>query len=483
MYGVRNILFILAAVLCLFAGCSEYHTSDDPTLRLAFSTDTLSFDTVFTAQGSATAQMKVYNRNASALLIDRVWLKEGKAYRVNIDGEPDADKWRDIQINGHDSLYLFIRVEIDPLDQDNPVLVTDQLCFHLKNGHTQEVELEAYGQDVKRIGRKGCGRTDTTSMAFTAERPYLVFDTLIIRENMLLEAGTTVYMHNGACIYVGGDVTAAGTVSHPIVFRGDRLDRLFDSVPYAFAGGSWNGIYLQGTPAQKYELQYVDILSGNIGLYSYNDGKGATLPQLTMNGCRIHNHSMYGLVLVNTDATVTNSEISNCASYCVYCAGGTQQFIHTTVASYFGFTNIRIQSVAKDDVAAVFIDNLDKTAHTTTSFYNSIITGYLSNQLVVATPFDQYYPGEFIGNYLKTDSLHIPNARDNTYWQKTDTAELFVNDFYKYKEYIYYNFHLDSISPAIGIADSLLAVPYPLDRDGVSRAGIKPDAGCYQHLP
>lgn len=483
MYGVRNILFILAAVLCLFAGCSEYHTSDDPTLRLAFSCDTLSFDTVFTAQGSATAQMKVYNRNASALLIDRVWLKDGKAYRVNIDGEPDADKWRDIQINGHDSLYLFIRVEIDPLDQDNPVLVTDQLCFHLKNGHTQEVELEAYGQDVQRIGHKGCGRTDTTSMAFTAERPYLIFDTLIIRENMLLEAGTTVYMHNGACIYVGGDVTAAGTAKNPIVFRGDRLDRLFDSVPYAFASGSWNGIYLQGTPAQKYELQYVDILSGNIGLYSYNDGKSATLPQLTMNGCRIHNHSMYGLVLVNTDATVTNSEISNCASYCVYCAGGTQRFFHTTVASYFGFTNIRIQSVAKDDVAAVFIDNLDKTAHTTTSFYNSIITGYLSNQLVVATPFDQYYPGEFIGNYLKTDSLHIPNARDNTYWQKTDTAALFVNDFYKYKEYIYYNFHLDSISPAIGIADSLLAVPYPSDRDGVSRAGIKPDAGCYQHLP
>lgn len=464
-------------------GCSEYKISGDPTLRLAFSTDTLSFDTVFTAQGSATAQMKVYNRNAAALLIDRVWLEEGKAYHVNIDGEPDADKWRNIQINGHDSLYLFIRVEIDPTDQDNPVLVTDQLCFHLASGHTQEVELEAYGQDVRRIGRKGCGRTDTTSMVFTAKRPYLIYDTLIIRENMQLEAGTTVYMHNGACIYVGGDVTAAGTVTHPIVFRGDRLDRLFDSVPYAFAGGSWNGIYLQGTETQKYDLQYVDILSGNIGLYSYNDGKGASLPQMTMNGCRIHNHSMYGLVLVNTDATVTNSEISNCASYCVYCAGGTQKFIHTTVASYFGYTTIRIQSVAKDDVAAVFIDNLDKKAQTTTSFYNSIITGYLPNQLVVATAFDRYYPGEFIGNYLKTDSLDIPNARDNIYWQKTDTAKLFVNDFYKYKEYIYYNFHLDSLSPAIGIADSLLAVPYPMDRDSLSRAGLKPDAGCYQHLP
>lgn len=470
-------------MIAFLVGCSEYRVSDNPTLRLAFSTDTLCFDTVFTAQGSATAQMKVYNRNASALRIDRVWLKDGKAFRVNIDGEPNDERWTDFQINGGDSMYLFVRVEIDPLDQDNPVLVTDQLIFHLASGHTQEVELEAYGQDVRRIGKKGCGRTDTTSMAFTAQRPYLVFDTLIIRENMDIEAGTTVYMHNGACIFVGGDVTAEGTVQHPIVFRGDRLDRLFDSVPYAFAGGSWNGIYLQGTPAQKYALNYVDILSGNIGLYSYNDGREATRPQLTMNGCRIHNHSMYGLVLVNTDATVTNSEISNCASYCVYCAGGTQQFIHTTVASYFGYTSIRIQSVAKDDVAAVFIDNLSKTMPTTTSFYNSIITGYLSNQLVVATPFDQYYPGEFIGNYLKTDTLQIPNARDNTYWQKTDTAEVFVKDFYKYKEYIYYDFHLDSLSPAMSIADSLIAVPYPTDRDGVSRALVKPDAGCYQHRP
>jgi hypothetical protein len=60
---------------------------------------------------------------------------------------------------------------------------------------------------------------------------------------------------------------------------------------------------------------------------------------------------------------------------------------------------------------------------------------------------------------------------------------VFVNDFYRYKEYVYYNFRLDSLSPAIGIGDSIAALPYPYDRDGFSRAGIKPDAGCYQHQP
>jgi hypothetical protein len=62
-----------------------------------------------------------------------------------------------------------------------------------------------------------------------------------------------------------------------------------------------------------------------------------------------------------------------------------------------------------------------------------------------------------------------------------DTASVFINDFYQYKEYIYYDFRLDSVSPAIGIGDSIVALPYPIDRDGVSRSGIKPDAGCYQH--
>ncbi|MBO4250246.1 MAG: hypothetical protein J5884_03210, partial [Paludibacteraceae bacterium] len=271
-----------------------------------------------------------------------------------------------------------------------------------------------------------------------------------------------------------------GTMDAPVIIRGDRLDRLFDSVPYSYAGGSWNGLYLQSDQPRTYTLNYMDILSGNVGLYCYNTGNTG-LSNLTMNGCRIHNHTLYGLVLVNTDAFVTNTEISNCASYCVYCSGGTHEFVHSTIASYFNYTSIRIQSVAKENCAAVYIDNLAKTGpQTNTSFYNSIITGYLTNQLVVATPFDRFYPGAFVGNYLKTDTLLIPHAAANVYWQKTDTTNVFVNDFYKYKEYVYYDFHLDSVSPAIGIGDSIAALPYPTDRDGVSRALKRPDAGCYQ---
>ena len=484
-FTIGRIIFVLNLLsLFLIPSCSEYTVSDDPTLRLRFSTDTLSFDTVFTETGSATLQLMVYNRNANALCIDRVWLEKGTVFRVNVDGEPDMERLTNIVLNGGDSLFVFVRLtEEYKSGSDDPVLIEDLLHFHLKAGTTQDVVLEAYGQDAIRIGHKGCGRTEKDDFTFTALKPYIVFDTLVVNGALTLEAGARLYMHAGACIYALGDVTANGTPDQPITLRGDRLDRLFDSVPYAYAGGSWNGFYLLTETPRTYTFSYVDILSGNVGLYCMSTCT-ATLPNLRMDGCRIHNHTLYGLVLMNTDALVTNTEISNCASYCVYCSGGEHSFVHSTIASYFGYTSIRIQQVAKDDVAAVFIDNLTKTEpFTTASFYNSIITGYLSNQLVVATPLDRYYPGTFVGNYLKTDTLPMPHAQDNVYWQKTDTASVFVNDFYKYKEYIYYDFHLDSLSPARHIGDSLAALPYPLDRDGVSRAFMRPDAGCYQYQP
>ena len=467
--------------ICALVSCREYQASADPSLRLSFSCDTLSFDTVFTEQGSATMQLMVYNRNASALIIDRVWIEDGEAFTVNVDGEPKLEQLTNLQINGGDSLYVFVRVtDFGKMAADGAIRIEDILHFHLTNGTTQQVLIEAFAQNATRLGRIGKGKTFISSYTFTAERPYILYDTIVVEGLLKLEAGSSLYMHNGACIIAQSDVEANGTLDAPIIIRGDRLDHLFDSVPYLYAGGSWNGIYLQSEQPRNYSMNYVDILSGNVGLYCYNSGANG-LSNLTMDGCCIHNHSKYGLVLVNTDALVTNTEISNCASYCVYCSGGTHEFVHSTIASYFNYTTIRIQSVAKENCAAVYIDNLSKTGpKTTTSFYNSIITGYLTNQLVVATPLDRFYPGVFVGNYLKTDSLAIPHAEANIYWQKTDTANVFVNDFYKYKEYIYYNFHLDSVSPAIGIGDSTVALPYPMDRDGVSRAFKRPDAGCYQ---
>ena len=482
---MRKSLYIFLFA-CALVSCREYQVSDNPSLHLRFSEDTLRFDTLFTEQGSATMQLMVYNPNTNALVIDRVWLEDGEAFRVNVDGEADLTRLKDLTIYGGDSMLVFVRVtDFGPMAENGAIRIEDKLHFHLAAGTTQEVLLEAYTQNATRIGKPGCQRTEIAGdYTFTAEKPYIIFDTLIIGGNVTIEAGTKLYMHQGASLYVLGDFFAPGTREAPILIRGDRLDNLFDSVPYLYAGGSWGGLYLQSEIPRNYQINYTDILSGTVGLACTSTCIGS-LPILKMDGCRIHNHNLYGLVLSHVDALVTNTEISNCASYCIYSKGGDHEFVHTTVASYFGFTDIRIQSATKEDAAAVYIDNLSKSEpQTITSFYNSVITGYTANQIVVATPFDQYYLGVFKGNYLKTDTLHMPHAEQNVYYEKTaDTTAVFVNNFYKYKEYVYYDFRPDSLSPLRGIGDSIAALPYPTDRNGVSRSETKPDAGCYQYLP
>ena len=472
------------ALLCLtMTACQEDILSSDPSQQLTFSHDSILFDTVFTSFGSSTKRMMVYNPNKHALLIDRVEMKSGKSFFINLDGENQIENMRDITLRGGDSLFLFVRAEIDPQDLNTPVLVEDTIVFHV-NQQAQTIYLQAYGQDVRVISSPE-KFVQYDRWLVENDKPYLIYDTVVVAGDLIIRPGATLYMHTGAMIYAYGNVTARGTLEQPIIIRGDRTDMLFDSVPYRVASGQWDGLYLvhlNGWRTPTYTLDYVDILSGTIGLYVQSENADRR-PQLSLKNARIHNHSIYGLVLQNVDAEVVNTEISNCASYCVYLAGGTHDFVHNTIASYFGYpyTTINIHNnILRDDVAAVYINNLSKNmAPTISSFYNCIITGARKNNVVVATPLPDYYEGEFVGNYLRADSLLETFAEHNVYASDSDTT-VFRNIYYLYEEYKYYDFQLDSLSPARAIGDSVAALKYPYDRLGIRRKS-HPDAGCYEY--
>ena len=125
-------IFFFAAILLIMVSCREYTVSDDPSLRLTFSTDTLRFDTIFTNQGSSTLQLMVYNRNASAIAIDRIWLDSTHIFEVNIDGEQDLSRIKQMTINGGDSAFVFVRTRMNKTGVNSAVLTEDQLHFHLK---------------------------------------------------------------------------------------------------------------------------------------------------------------------------------------------------------------------------------------------------------------------------------------------------------------------------------------------------------------
>lgn len=478
MRSVSIAVCVLSAIaVCLLSSCREEQVSCDPSLRLELSVDSLAFDTVFTGYGTSTRRVILRNPNANALVIDSIVLRDGRFFRANYDGEADDSRWQSMVIRGGDSAFVFVRAYIDPLGQNNPLIIEDELLFHY-NGNRTTLRLSAIGQDVIVLHKEDYH----ASKRFTADKPYLVLDTLIFRRKLTIDAGAMFYMHNNAVLFALADVSADGTQDKPIVFRGYRTDRLFDSVPYAYASGQWNGIYLlhDGTARRTYTFRYVDILSGNVGLFSQSENTSSPLPSLLVEGCRIHNMSVYGLVCLNTNARIVNTEVSNCASYGIYLQGGTHTLVHNTVAAYFGYpyTNLNIHSTQRDDVAAVFINNLSKlSAPMQTYMYNNIVTGARAQCLVLAAPLPEYYIGAFRGNYLRADTFDLPQFEANAYARDSDTV--FVNNHYLYKEYRYFDFHLDSLSPAIGIGDAEVAGAYPLDREGVSRTE-RVDAGCYQ---
>ena len=477
----QHILVLILCSLFFIPSCREEQLSSDPSLSLSFSTDTVAFDTVFTAVGSSTLRLMVYNRNKNALAISRIWLDNNTAFKVNVDGENDLTQLTDLQLNGGDSLFVFIKVNIDPLNKNNPILIEDNLHFAV-NEKTQSVHLEACGQDVHLI-KTAARSTSRKRMIFKADKPYLIYDTVSVTEQLTLDPGARLYFHDKALLMVYGDVVAQGTLSQPITLQGDRLDNLFEHVPYAYVAGMWGGVYLfdlKDSNKKKYVFNNVEILSANVGLYCVSE-KSSSLPMLTLSNSRIHNHAVYGLVLQNINAQIVNTELSNAAAYCAYLAGGHHTFIHSTIASFFNSTDVRIQSTSRVDVAAVYINNLSKEVTPThTSFHNCIVTGVRANNLLVATPYAQYYIDTIAGNYLKADTLQVAHALRNVYWQKND-SDVFVNTYYKYKESHYYDFRLAEHSPARGIGDSDVANQYPTDRLGHARNTGKPDAGCYQY--
>lgn len=481
-YQKRKTFFALFAIFFALFSCNPSITTD-PTAKLTFSTDTVCFDTVFTAQGSATSILMVYNTEKKAIHIDRISLQNGSAspFHLNIDGLTNSESVsEDITLESNDSLFIFVRVNIDPTDSLTPVFVSDRILFSF-NDKTQTVELEAFGQDVEII-RSTIFRNDTT---LSGKKPYLIYDYAAIdtAKTLTIAAGSRFYFHDKAQLVVFGNLIAQGTLEQPITMQSDRIDHLFTQVPYSMVAGRWDGLYLvqiADRPEAHYDINYLETQSGAVGLYCINRDPQNLHPSLRLYNSMIHNFNHYGLVLQDIDAQIVNCQISNCAQYCVYLAGGKHDFIHTTIASYYNNTDVRIQSTPREDMAAVYINDLYKTTQQMqTSFYNSIIMGVRSNQLVLATPFEEQYKGVFSHCYLRNDSISLPQFSDITYYQKEDTV--FKNVFYKYKEYINYDFTLDSVSPCLNIADTAVSRLYPLDRRGRNRFDDQhPDLGCYE---
>ncbi|OIP83890.1 MAG: hypothetical protein AUK44_04035 [Porphyromonadaceae bacterium CG2_30_38_12] len=461
--------------------CQDEIFTVDTSKKLSFSTDTLTFDTIFTSIGSTTEKFLIYNNNKQALRISRISLAAGtnSKFRINVDGTNSQNNvFTNIEIAAKDSMFVFVETTINPTADANPILIEDSVVFEF-NGNKQGVLLEAFGQNMHLI--KSTLLTKNTTLL--TDKPYLIYDYLAIdfRKTLTIPAGCKLYFHNNANLIIYGNLITAGTFENPVSMQGDRLDKVkfLDPVSYNYVAGQWGGVYFL-SPTGNHKLKNTNITSGYVGIYSPNEDR-STLPTIDIENCKIHNFVYYGIVAQNTNVTVKNSEISNTGSYTVFLNGGKHVFLQSTIANYYA--NNSFEPSSRDKTPAVMIMGLQRSAPMQTEFVNCIVSGTMDNELSIASRFLTDYKGAFSYSYIKRKDKYELSQFKHIRWYNFDDT-VFKQSTYNYEQKKYFDFMPDSISPARHIADPATASRFPFDLNGKNRfSDGEPDAGAYEWLP
>lgn len=467
-------------LLLTFSSCQKDKIFDtDPSLKLIFSSDSISFDTVFTTVGSVTRQLKIYNPSNKSIKISSIKLSNDidSFFKINIDGIASSGL-NDVELAAEDSLYIFVKITIDPNEENNPFVIDDQIVFNL-NGNTQKVELLAWGQNANYIIADTYVQglppykivahefADTT---WASEKPFLIYGYAVVDSNAILRinAGTKIHFHNnsGLWIYKGGAIKVNGTIDDPVIFQGDRLEEFYSDIP-----GQWDRIWINEGSLEN-EFNYALIKNGFIGIQAetLQENMGN---QLKLNNTIIENMSGIGIFSRFYNIYGSNNVIANCGNYCAaFTMGGSYNFKHTTIANYW------TKSIRQ--TPALFLNNYytdsDNVIHPidlNVSFGNSIIYGNNDEEI----QYDENSGAAF-----------------NYYFDHCDLkTELNISDIEKYYEclknedplfadYQTNNYMPDSLSPVRNIGSMEIATDSPLDILGSDRTE-SPDLGAYEFIP
>jgi len=459
------ILFLTFIILSAgFISCRKTEKTDtDPGLKLAFSTDTVFFDTVFPTVGSVTDRLIVYNRNKNKLRISSIRLAGGQSsnYRINIDGEP-ATGASDVEIAGNDSLYIFVKVTIDPQNQSTPYVVSDSIEFST-NGNIQRVRLVAWGREAifyRSARLKG-------NIVWDSLMAHVIYGSVRVDTNATLTImpGTKVYFHKDAYMAVSWRSTLkiAGTLEHPVRFQGDRMDPFYKDLP-----GQWGGIYLE-QGSRDHELNYAYIKNGMFGISADSLGSQG-LPMLSISNCIIQNMSSVGIYAYGTSITSVNCVIGDCGRTSVEINyGGTYSFKHLTVGNYW-FSSVRHGS-------AVYLSNYSYDP-TGAKKSNPLAQAYFGNVIIYGANDDEIRLDSVTSaQFTYTFDHAILKTRLKTSDQSRFISCL-VNKDPEFVDISTLNYQIDSISPAIKMG---LPMGVQLDIRGFDR-GTTPALGAYEYV-
>jgi hypothetical protein len=495
------ITFLICVALISVSSCRKDFSTIPSFGSLEFSRDTVFLDTVFTNIGSATYNLKVYNRGNESITIPRITLENGtsSSYRLNVDGIAGKD-FNDIDILAKDSIFVFIETTIDASAVPNP-LYTDRILFDTGTNR-QQVDLITLVQDANFIypGKdpitmkidsltingqattiKGRFLTDI-ELIFTNAKPTVIYGYAAVPSNktLTIEAGARVYFHDNSGLIIDNKATLKvnGTLAEKVIFEGDRLENSFSQVP-----GQWGTIWMR--PGSKdNEIHHAQIKNGIIGILLDSIGSAST-PTLKLQNSEIYNHSNFGILARETNIEGHNVVIGSAgeASFAAT-IGGTYNFTHSTFANFWNNGIRQLPAVLINNFFTYVDTNGQEIIETrdlhAANFTNCIFDGNNNIEFVI----DKVDGGD-IFNYLISNCMIQFSDSSNSF---ADNAELdFTNSFYKnnilngntnFRTSQNEDFIIGQDSDAINKAKTSL---FNFDILGVDRTS-NPDIGAYQHI-
>ena len=287
---------------------------------------------------------------------------------------------------------------------------------------------------------------------------------------LTLTPGTTLYFHENAGMDVYGRLVSQGMPGQEVVLRGDRLDRMFDYLPYDLTPGLWQGIHFH---EESYDnlLKFTDLHSAFTGISC--DSADVSRQKLTLRQSTIHNCQGEGLRATHCKVTLENCQLSNTLSHCAAFLGGDIDINGCTLAQFYPFDI--------DRGAALFFSSAEYPLQSLLC-RNSLVTGYGEDVMTGTRGTEENaFNYRFENCVIRTPQVAEEEAShfaDVEFEDIADTTRYSEKQFLRIDtELLRYDFHLSEVSTAIGKANPTTA---PLnDRDGKARDGA-PDIGCYE---
>lgn len=252
-----------------------------------------------------------------------------------------------------------------------------------------------------------------------------------------------MYFHDGSGFDVYGTLRLENCM-----LRGDRLDDMFDYLPYDRVSGQWNGIRIRETSSDNVFLQ-TEIRNPLYGVVCDSAALDPERCRLQMEHCVIHNCLGAGVTAVNAYVRLDHCQLTNTGGDCFSLYGGLAEISHCTLAQFYPFAADRGAAFRFTNYYGVTLQPMAVTCS------HSIFTGYA----------DDVVMGDMIGedpstfNYVFTNCLmRTPEVDDDPdrfadiIWETPhDSIEGKKHFVLIDEDNLIYDFHLDSLSTAKGL--------------------------------